>query len=199
MCVCVCHLVVFAFYSLWGVGPTKFGAFLVVSTFHPAWKGYCRYPPTNISLAHLVRKPCSLVSSICLAPRATVAPCFWVEGTLRAHLPPGKNEDIPSHQRTWKCTNPCRKTTFLLERAFLHFHVSWWEGIHICPAVKSIPTLNQRNKHGNIVLVVKSISLKNNRRKLNTLSKGRSWVTIAAAMAAFWTLPPISANLQPSF
>ena len=32
------------------------------------------------------------------------------------------------HQLTWKCTDPCRKTTFLLERAFLHFHVSWWEG-----------------------------------------------------------------------
>ena len=35
---------------------------------------------------------------------------------------------VPSHQLTWKCTDPCRKTTFLLERAFLHFHVSWWEG-----------------------------------------------------------------------
>ena len=32
---------------------------------------------------------------------------------------------IPSHQPTWKCTNSCRKTTFLLERAFLNFHVSW--------------------------------------------------------------------------
>ena len=31
-------------------------------------------------------------------------------------------------QLTWKCTDPCRKTTFLLENAFLHFHVSWWEG-----------------------------------------------------------------------
>ena len=28
-----------------------------------------------------------------------------------------------SHQRTWKCTG-CRKTTFLLERAYLHFHVA---------------------------------------------------------------------------
>ena len=27
-----------------------------------------------------------------------------------------------------KCTDPCRKTTFLLERAFWHFHVSLWEG-----------------------------------------------------------------------
>ena len=35
---------------------------------------------------------------------------------------------IPSHQPTWKCTDPSRSTTFLLERAFLHFHVSWWEG-----------------------------------------------------------------------
>ena len=35
---------------------------------------------------------------------------------------------LPCHQLTWKCTDPCRKTTFLLERAFLHFHVSWWQG-----------------------------------------------------------------------
>ena len=35
---------------------------------------------------------------------------------------------IPSHQPTWKCADPCQKTTFFLERAFLHFHVSWWEG-----------------------------------------------------------------------
>ena len=32
----------------------------------------------------------------------------------------------PPQQLTWKCADPCRKTTFLLERAFLHFHVSWW-------------------------------------------------------------------------
>ena len=38
----------------------------------------------------------------------------------------GKAE-LPSHQLTWKCTDPCRKTTFLLERAFLHFHVGWSE------------------------------------------------------------------------
>ena len=31
-------------------------------------------------------------------------------------------------QLTWKRTDPCRKSTFLLERAFLHFHVSWWKG-----------------------------------------------------------------------
>ena len=35
---------------------------------------------------------------------------------------------LTSHQLTWKCTDPCRKTTFLLERTFLHFHVSWWKG-----------------------------------------------------------------------
>ena len=35
---------------------------------------------------------------------------------------------VPSHQLTWKCTDPCRKTTFLLEGACLHFHVGWWEG-----------------------------------------------------------------------
>ena len=29
---------------------------------------------------------------------------------------------------TWKCTDPCKKVTFLVERAFLHFHVSWWKG-----------------------------------------------------------------------
>ena len=28
------------------------------------------------------------------------------------------------------CTDRCRKTAFLLERAFVHFHVSWWEGIN---------------------------------------------------------------------
>ena len=37
-------------------------------------------------------------------------------------------EPVPSHQLTWKCTDPCRKTTFLLERALLQLHVSWWEG-----------------------------------------------------------------------
>ena len=35
---------------------------------------------------------------------------------------------LPSHQLTWKCTNPCRKTTFLVERASLNFHVSCCEG-----------------------------------------------------------------------
>ena len=30
---------------------------------------------------------------------------------------------LPSHQLASKCTDPCRKTTFLLERAFLHFDV----------------------------------------------------------------------------
>ena len=39
-----------------------------------------------------------------------------------------EGNELPSHQQTWKCTDPCRKTTFLLERAFWHFHVSWWEG-----------------------------------------------------------------------
>ena len=28
---------------------------------------------------------------------------------------------------TWRCTDPCRKTTVLLERGFVHFHVSWRE------------------------------------------------------------------------
>ena len=35
---------------------------------------------------------------------------------------------VPSHRLTWKCTEPCRETTFLLERGVVHFHVSWWEG-----------------------------------------------------------------------
>ena len=39
---------------------------------------------------------------------------------------------VPSHQLTWKCTDPCRKTTCLLERAFLHFHDGWWEGCSSC-------------------------------------------------------------------
>ena len=38
---------------------------------------------------------------------------------------------IPFHQLTLKCTDPCRKTTFLLEGAFLHFHVGWWEGKYL--------------------------------------------------------------------
>ena len=42
--------------------------------------------------------------------------------------------ELPSHQLTWKCTDPCRKTTVLLERAFLHFHVSWWEGMSVTSA-----------------------------------------------------------------
>ena len=48
---------------------------------------------------------------------------------------------IPSHQLTWKCTDPCRKTTFLLERAFLHFHVGgylMWFPLLGNPQVRSI-------------------------------------------------------------
>ena len=36
---------------------------------------------------------------------------------------PAKEQLLPS-----QLTDPCRKTTFLLERACLHFHVSWLEG-----------------------------------------------------------------------
>ena len=35
---------------------------------------------------------------------------------------------VPSHQLAWKCRDPCRKTTFLLERGYVHFHVGWWKG-----------------------------------------------------------------------
>ena len=31
----------------------------------------------------------------------------------------------PTNMEVW---GPCRTTTFLLERGFVHFHVSWWEG-----------------------------------------------------------------------
>ena len=34
-------------------------------------------------------------------------------------------------QLTWKCTDRCRKTAFLLKRGFWHFHVSWWEGTFV--------------------------------------------------------------------
>ena len=41
----------------------------------------------------------------------------------------GKGQKLlPSHRLTWKCTNTCRKTTFLVEMKFVHFHVGWWEG-----------------------------------------------------------------------
>ena len=42
---------------------------------------------------------------------------------------------LPSHRLTWKCAGPCRKTTFLLERGFMH--VSWWEsllGVKVWPS-----------------------------------------------------------------
>ena len=39
-------------------------------------------------------------------------------------------QDAQGLPLTWKCTDPCRKTTFPLKRAFLHFRGSWWEGIH---------------------------------------------------------------------
>ena len=36
-------------------------------------------------------------------------------------------QEIP--RLTWKCTEPCRKTTFLLARGFVRFHISWWQGL----------------------------------------------------------------------
>ena len=41
--------------------------------------------------------------------------------------PRRKGKTLPPANMVW-CTEPCRKTTFLLGSAFLHFHVSWWEG-----------------------------------------------------------------------
>ena len=37
---------------------------------------------------------------------------------------------LPSDRLTWRCTDPCRKTTFLLERGFLctSMLISWWTG-----------------------------------------------------------------------
>ena len=40
----------------------------------------------------------------------------------------GVLKNCMTYQPTWKCTDLCGRTTFLLERAFLHFHVTWWEG-----------------------------------------------------------------------
>ena len=37
--------------------------------------------------------------------------------------------EIPSHQRTWKCTDPRRRTAFLLGRGFLHMSVGGRVGI----------------------------------------------------------------------
>ena len=45
---------------------------------------------------------------------------------------PGPNK-YPTDDSTGLCTDPCSKT-FLLERGFVHFHVSWWEGMRVFPA-----------------------------------------------------------------
>ena len=56
-----------------------------------------------------------------------------------------KTTQVPSRQVTWKCTDPCREATFLLERGVVHFHVSWCKGkwrttmvkTHTSPGYKS--------------------------------------------------------------
>ena len=65
-----------------------------------------------------------------LASRLTRAP--WKRGLGRIA------EWLPCHRLTWKCTDPCKKITFLLERGFVHFHVSWWEGYYL---VENFPPL----------------------------------------------------------
>ena len=58
----------------------------------------------------------------------------------------GSSPRAPSHQLFR--TGPRRKTTFLLERAFLHFHASWWEGT-LFWVFKGKPKGNQRETKGN--------------------------------------------------
>ena len=47
--------------------------------------------------------------------------------------PPSKHRGlvkiIPLPPTNESAQTPAGKTTFLLERGFVHFHVSWWEGI----------------------------------------------------------------------
>ena len=59
---------------------------------------------------------------------------FFKGGGLKGH--PKESETcrqvsrLPSHRLTWKCTVPCRKTIQpCSKRGFVHFHVSWREGI----------------------------------------------------------------------
>ena len=47
------------------------------------------------------------------------------QGTPKANKNKTKVFTLPL---TRKCTDHCRKTTFLLETGFVHFHDSWWEG-----------------------------------------------------------------------
>ena len=67
-------------------------------------------------------------------------------------------QSYPSHQLTWKCTDPCGKTTFLLERAFWHFHVSWWEGkpVHLqyAQAVINAAALESAGRRGRVLAAV---------------------------------------------
>ena len=45
---------------------------------------------------------------------------------------------------TCKCTDPCRKTTFLLEITLLHFLVGWWEEGHLCRTKQQLRRLTER-------------------------------------------------------
>ena len=54
--------------------------------------------------------------------------CLWLsKGSPEKRGSPTSKIGIlpPAHMSL--CTNPCGTTTFLLERAFLHFHLSWCE------------------------------------------------------------------------
>ena len=61
-------------------------------------------------------------------PRGRCGPSAAAFGAQNRQTQRSRSESLPSHRLTWKCTDPCRKTTVFLERAFLQFHVSWWEG-----------------------------------------------------------------------
>ena len=55
------------------------------------------------------------------APGTAISPMF--SNPTRGEALPQACKELPSRQ-TWKCTDPCRKATFLLERSFVHFHLS---------------------------------------------------------------------------
>ena len=60
-------------------------------------------------------------------------------------MPPvrASHAEIHSHQLTWKCTDPCRKTTFLLERALYSMLVGGYciSLSHVCRPFLDLPLL----------------------------------------------------------
>ena len=64
------------------------------------------------------------------------------------------------------CTDPCRKTTFLLERALLHFHVCW-EGVS-----KGVPLLKW-------VLILKVCPFQSYRKTKRNLHFDPFWGTLS--------------------